>query len=135
MFHSSYVFPHGFYSSFYEVRSMWTQCHVWSVAVGTKLSTWLKDVFSSQCVCAKSLQSCPTLCDPRDCSPPGSSVHGIFQARTLEEVAMPFSRGSSNPGIKPASYASLLAGGFFITSDFLLRSVAKWKIEVQSFFS
>ena len=37
---------------------------------------------------AKSLQSSPTLCDPMDCSPPGSSVHGISQARTLEWVAM-----------------------------------------------
>ena len=37
------------------------------------------------------------LCDPVDCSPPGSSVHGILQARTLEWVAMPFSRGSSQP--------------------------------------
>ena len=35
-------------------------------------------------------QSCPTLCDPMDCSPPGSSVHGILQARTLEWVAVPF---------------------------------------------
>ena len=49
------------------------------------------------CVCAKSLQSCPTLCDPMDRSPPGSSVHGILQARILEWVAMPFSRGSSRP--------------------------------------
>ena len=39
----------------------------------------------------KSLQSCPTLCDPRDCSPPGFSVHGILQARTLEWVAISFS--------------------------------------------
>ena len=45
-------------------------------------------------------QSCPTLCNPMDCSPPGSSVHGILQARILEWVAIPFSRGSSNPGIK-----------------------------------
>ena len=42
-------------------------------------------------------QSCPTLCDPMDCSPPGSSVHGIFQARVLEWVAISFSRGSSQP--------------------------------------
>ena len=42
-------------------------------------------------------QSCPTLCDPMDCSPPGSSVHGIFQARILEWIAIPFSRGSSWP--------------------------------------
>ena len=37
---------------------------------------------------AKSLQSCPTLCDPMDCSPPGSPVHGILQARTMEWVAI-----------------------------------------------
>ena len=40
-----------------------------------------------------------------DCSPPGSSVHGILQARILEWVAMPFSRGSSHPGIEPVSHA------------------------------
>ena len=45
--------------------------------------------------CAKSLQLYLTLCDPMDCSPPGSSVHGILQARILEWVAMPSSRGSS----------------------------------------
>ena len=39
----------------------------------------------------------PTLCDPMDCSPPGSSIHGIFQARVLEWVAISFSRGSSPP--------------------------------------
>ena len=42
---------------------------------------------------AKSLQSCPTLCDPIDCSLPGSSVHGIFQARVLEWGAIAFSLG------------------------------------------
>ena len=42
-------------------------------------------------------QSCPTLCDPMDCSLPGFSVHGIFQARVLEWVAISFSRGSSWP--------------------------------------
>ena len=51
-----------------------------------------------ECVYAKSLQSCPTLCDPMDCSPPGSSVLGILQARILEWAAMPSSRGSSRPG-------------------------------------
>ena len=51
------------------------------------------------CVCmrAKSLQSCPILCEPMDCNPPGFSVHGILQARILEWVAMPFCRGSSRP--------------------------------------
>ena len=42
-------------------------------------------------------QSCPTLCDPVDCSPPGSSLHGILQARVLEWGAISFSRGSSRP--------------------------------------
>ena len=44
-----------------------------------------------------SLQSCPTMCDPIDSSPPGSSVHGILQARILEQVAMPSYRVSSPP--------------------------------------
>ena len=46
-------------------------------------------------MCAKSLQSCPNLCDPMACSPPGSSVHGILQVRILEWVAMLSSRRSS----------------------------------------
>ena len=45
----------------------------------------------------KGAQSCPTLCSPMDCSPPGSPVHGIFQPRVLEWVAISFSRGSSQP--------------------------------------
>ena len=45
----------------------------------------------------KVAQSCPTLCYPVYCSPPGSSVHGIFQARIMEWVAISFSRGSSQP--------------------------------------
>ena len=46
---------------------------------------WKKEGgFVVLCVCAKLLQLCPTLCDPVDCSPPGSSVHGILQARILE---------------------------------------------------
>ena len=55
------------------------------------------------CVCAKSLQSCSFFCDAMDCSPQGSSVHGILQARILECVAMPFPRDLPNPGIKPTS--------------------------------
>ena len=43
------------------------------------------------------IQSCPTLCNPRDCSLPGSLVHGIFQARILEWVAISISKGSSGP--------------------------------------
>ena len=47
--------------------------------------------------CVKLLQSCPTLCDPMDYSPPGSSLHGVFQARILEWVVLSFSRESSRP--------------------------------------
>ena len=48
-------------------------------------------------VCVLVSQSCPTLCNPMDCSLPGSSIHGILQARILEWIAISFSRGSSQP--------------------------------------
>ena len=56
-------------------------------------------------------QSCLTLCSLTDCSPPGSSVHGISQARVLEWVTIPFSRGSSRP--RNWTQVSWIAGGFF----------------------
>ena len=59
--------------------SMYVQCLTW------------KDISKCACMHPKSLQSCLTLCDPVDCSPPGSSVPGILQARTLEWVAISFS--------------------------------------------
>ena len=68
------------------------------------------------CVHANSLQSCPTLRDPMDCSPPGSSVRGILQAR-LSGLPCPPPRDLPNPGIKLTSLTSpALAGGFFITN-------------------
>ena len=51
----------------------------------------------SACMHAQLLQSYPTFCNPMDCSPPGSSVRGILQARILEWIAIPSSRGSSRP--------------------------------------
>ena len=64
------------------------------------------------------IQWCPTLCDrmgcsplPMDCSPPGSSVHEIFQARILQWVAIPFPRGSSQP--RNQAQVSCIAGKFF----------------------
>ena len=56
-------------------------------------------------------QSCPTLCDPMDCSLPGSSVYGILQARILAWVAISFSRGSSGP--RYWTWVSCIAGRFF----------------------
>ena len=64
-------------------------------------NTGVRCHFLLQCMKAKSenevAQLCPTLWDPMDCSPPGYSVHGIFQTRTLEWVAISYSRGSSQP--------------------------------------
>ena len=56
-------------------------------------------------------QSSPTLCSTLDCSPPGSSAHRILQVRVLEWVAMPFSRGSSQP--RDWTHVSCIAGRFF----------------------
>ena len=61
-----------------------------------------------ECVCmCMHTPSCPILCDPMDCSPPGSSIHGILQARILEWVAFSFSRGSSR--LKGRTYISCIS--------------------------
>ena len=60
---------------------------------------------------AKSLQSCPTLCDPTDGSPLGPSVHGILQARVLEWFAISFSKGSSQP--RDRTWVSRIVGRHF----------------------
>ena len=79
---------------------------------------WLIALAWHMCwVCLPSLQSCLTLCDPIDCSPPGSSVHGILQARILEWVAMPWFRESPCPGIKSKSPMSLALAGEFCTTS------------------
>ena len=62
-------------------------------------------------MCVLVTQSCLTLCDPVGCSPPGSSVPGILQARTLEWVTIPFSRGSSRP--KDQTHVACIAGRCF----------------------
>ena len=73
-----------------------------------KKSEWIK--VSDMLCYAKSPQSCPTLCDPIDGSPPGSPVPGILQARTLEWVAISFSNaGKGKVKVKPLSRVRLLA--------------------------
>ena len=62
-------------------------------------------------LCVLVTRMCPTLCDPMDCSPPSSSVHGILQARILEWVVIPFSRGSSQP--RDRTHVSSISGRFF----------------------
>ena len=62
------------------------------------------------------IQSCPNLCDPMDCSLPGSSVHGILQARIQERGTIPFSRGSSRS--RDRTHVSCTAGRFFFSFFF-----------------
>ena len=77
-----------------------TSLATFSIYYGTRrpgyLVTEQQTFFTGVCVCSVA-QLCPALCDPMDCSPPGSSVHGILQARIQEWAAMPSSRGSSQP--------------------------------------
>ena len=75
------------------------------------LLNWLVVSLSWRKVKVLVTQSYPTLWDPMDCNPPGSSVHGILQARILEWVAFPFSRGSSQP--RDQTWVSCIAGRFF----------------------
>ena len=72
-------------------------------------------------------QSCLTLCDPMDCSPPGSSVHGILQARILEWVAISFSRGSSQA--RDRTQVSRIAGRRF---NLWATREAQKKVKVKS---
>ena len=66
-------------------------------------------------------QSCPTLCDPVSWSLQGSSVQGTLQARILEWVVIPFSRGSSDPGIEPGSPTLQADPIFYYLGVFLLQ--------------
>ena len=77
----------------------------------SKKIDFLSEDGNSVDVCVKVTQSCPTLCDPMDYSPPGSSVHEMLQARLLKWVAIPFSRGSSWPGDQ--TQVSCTASRFF----------------------
>ena len=72
-------------------------------------------------------QSCLSLCDPMDCSLPGSSVHGILQVRNLERVAFPFSRGSSQP--RDQTQVSCIAGAFW--SSISGHCLLPWVVGLQ----
>ena len=80
-----------------------------------------------ECVHANLFQSCPTLCDPMDCSPPAVSVYGILQARVLEWVAVPSSRGSS-----PSSDRTCISCGPWITGRFF---IVEWRRTSSVVFS
>ena len=72
-------------------------CLVMNAPTALKHSVYYSSNFAYACMHAKSPQSCLTLCNSMNCSPPGSFVHGTLQARILEWVSMPSSRGSSQP--------------------------------------
>ena len=98
------------HSSILAWRSPWTEEPGGLQLMGSQKSrAWL-----SECVCVLVTQSCLTLCGPMDPSLPGSSVHGLLQARILEYGAISFSRDLLKPGIEPGSPAlqvdSLLSG-------------------------
>ena len=91
-------------SSMAELRCSKTCCRKLSFSISWLGSSWIRCALSGVpsgfmlvCVCVLVTQSYPTLCDPIDCSLPGSSVSGILQAITVEWVAISFSRGSSQP--------------------------------------
>ena len=71
------------------------------------------------------LQSCPTLCDPLDCNLSGSSVYGILQARILEQVAVPSSRGSSRPRDRILFKLRIVFFFFFLIYVILVPTLAK----------
>ena len=80
------------------------------IQIGTTLGRQFGNAHAAAAAAAKSLQSCLTLCDPRDVSPPGSAVPGILQARTLEWVAMSFSNAWKwKEKVKSLSRVRLLA--------------------------
>ena len=90
--------------------------HVFSrtLASSRSLSSWKTSCPLMNVDCCLLAQSCPTLCDPMDCSPPVSCVLGILQARILEWVAMPFSRRPSQPRDQIQGFCgSCIAGRFF----------------------
>ena len=89
------------HESYYELNWATSKCMCWNPGFQNLIAAVL-------CLVA---QSYPTLCDHKDCSSPGSSVHGILQARILESVAMPSSKESSQP--RNWIQVSHTAGGFF----------------------
>ena len=94
-----------------KVNSFW-----FSMEVNKRACSLIFKIFFPPCFACMSAQSCPTLCDPVDYSPPGSSVCRISQARVLEWVAISYSRGSSL-GIEPVSLAFLVLVGKFFTTE------------------
>ena len=85
------------------------------------LLEWLQNTHTHMHACSVA-QSCLFLCDPMDCGLPGSSAHGILQARILEWVIMPSSGNFPDPGNEPASLMSSTLAGRFLTTGTIWES-------------
>ena len=123
LFCEKYVMPNYLINSCFclyviSFQNIKMACHTWFsnthqgpvlVSLACCLSRLMDLKCSTGCVLVS--QSCLTLCNPMDCSSPGSSVHGILQANILEWVAIPFFRGSSQP--RDWTRVSHTAGRFF----------------------
>ena len=103
------------------------------VSQSTQNSSLTSLTITYQKVKVKVSQSCLTLCDAMDCSPPGSSVYGILQARILEWVVISFSRGSSQP--RDRTQVSCIAGRShqgslqnFLETHVILANKVSWSI-------
>ena len=97
----------------------WTNCTCWPM--------------NCSCCCLVT-QLCRTLWDSMDCSLPGSSVHGIFHAGILEQVAISFSWGLLDPGLKPVSLASLILADTFFTAVATWEALWVWINKVPKAF-
>ena len=99
-----------YYLCTYLFKTIWQGSDwVWNVLYSRARQIRVKQIFSFSW--SEVAQSCPTLCDPTDCSLPGSFVREIFQARVLEWVAISFSRGCSQP--RDRTWVSRIAGRRF----------------------
>ena len=92
-----------------DIKCIWQIWHVAKFQISLEMVATKKVFAPFKSVLV--MQSCPILCDPMDCSPPGSSVHGISQVRILEGGAISFSRGSSQP--RDWTQLSPIAGRLF----------------------
>ena len=99
------------------IAALFTIAKIWNEPKHPSIDEWIKKMWYIHIYGKKVevlvAQSCPAVCDPMDYSFPGSSVHGILQARILEWVAISFSRGSSWP--RDRTHIFCLASGFFNT--------------------